>query len=285
VTWFNEELYTRVVDHGYRQSFRVLREIARLKTEFQEMAIFDTPYFGRVLALDGVIQATERDEFVYHEMMAHVPLFAHGAARNVLIIGGGDGGVLREVLRHPVERATMVEIDGGVVDFCREHMPGLNAGAFDDPRTELLIADGIRYVAESERRFDVILIDSTDPVGPGEALFTDAFYADCKRRLTPGGVLVTQGGVPFFQPDEIRDIRRRLQPLFRDSGCYLIAVPTYVGGLMALGWATDDVSLREVPDSTLAERCRAAGFATRYYAPGVHRAAFRLPPFVGTLLD
>ncbi len=282
MSWFEEALYVRTC--GYRQGFLVEREVARLKTEFQEMAIFESPFFGRVLALDGIVQTTERDEFVYHEMMAHVPLLAHGGARDVLIIGGGDGGVLREVLRHPVERATLVEIDGGVVDFCRRHMPGLSAGAFDDPRTELLIVDGIRYVAETTRRFDLIIIDSTDPVGPGEGLFTDAFYADCKTHLNPGGLIVTQSGVPFFQPDELRTTVRRLRPLFADVACYLIAVPTYVGGLMALGWGSDDPALRGVGEEVLAERQRAAGIATRYYAPAVHRAAFRLPPFVAELL-
>lgn len=284
MTWFEEDLYTRVVDYGYRQAFRVTREVARLRTEFQEMAIFETPFFGRVLALDGVVQTTERDEFVYHEMIAHVPLFAHGRARRVLIIGGGDGGVLREVLRHPVEKATMVEIDGGVVDFCRRHMPSLSGGAFDDPRSELIIADGVRFMKEQDRVFDVIIVDSTDPVGAGEALFGAAFYADCRRRLAPGGVLVTQNGVPFLQPAEVAATHRLLKPLFADTGFFLASVPTYIGGPMAFGWATDDTNLRFLSGDILEDRWGHAGFSTRWYTPGVHAAAFQLPPFVSDLM-
>jgi len=284
VTWFTEALYADPSHGGYAQTFHVSRELVRRKTDFQELVIFDNPYHGRVLALDGIIQTTERDEFVYHEMLAHVPLFAHGSPKRVLIVGGGDGGILREVLRHPVENATLVEIDGAVVDLCREHLPGLSAGAFDDPRTRLIIGDGIRFVAETAETFDLIIVDSTDPVGPGEGLFTEAFYGDCKKRLTPGGVVVTQNGVPHFQPEELARSGRRLRPHFADVSCYLAVVPTYVGGFMAMGWATDDVGLRKLTEAELAPRFARAGFSTRYYSPAVHAAAFALPPFIGKLM-
>ncbi|MDX9862389.1 MAG: polyamine aminopropyltransferase [Rhodospirillales bacterium] len=284
MTWFTEALYADPSHGGYAQTFHVSRELVRRKTDFQELVIFDNPYHGRVLALDGIIQTTERDEFVYHEMLAHVPLFAHGSPKRVLIVGGGDGGILREVLRHPVENATLVEIDGAVVDLCREHLPGLSAGAFDDPRTRLIIGDGIRFVAETTETFDLIIVDSTDPVGPGEGLFTEAFYGDCKKRLTPGGVVVTQNGVPHFQPEELARSGRRLRPHFADVSCYLAVVPTYVGGFMAMGWATDDVGLRKLTEAELAPRFARAGFSTRYYSPAVHAAAFALPPFIGKLM-
>lgn len=284
MTWFDETLHDVVQKKGFAQRFRVTRVVCRHKTDFQELVVFETPTFGRVLALDGVIQTTEADEFAYHEMLVHVPMFAHGRMRRVLIIGGGDGGTLREVLRHDVEEAVMVEIDRTVVDICREHMPSLSAGAFDDPRAELVIADGIAYVAGEGELFDAILVDSTDPVGPGEALFTAEFYGKCKKRLTPGGVLVTQNGVAFMQPQEITTTYRRLAPQFADAGFYVTAVPTYVGGLMALAWATDDASLRAVSEATLAERFAAAGVQTRYYTPAVHKAAFSLPAYVGRLL-
>ena len=285
MNWFNEELHDRILGNGYTQRFQVSRVIHREKTDFQELAIFDNPAFGRVLALDAIIQTTERDEFIYHEMLVHVPLLAHGRAKRVLIIGGGDGGVLREVLRHEVDHVTMVEIDGRVIDLCREHLPGLSAGAFDDPRARVLVDDGIRFVAETAETFDAIIVDSSDPVGPNEVLFTNAFYADCRRRLTPGGVLITQSGVPFLQRGEVIDGYKRLQPHFADVGFYVIAVPTYVRRFMSLSWASDDTDLRHQSESVLAERYAAAGLETRYYSPAVHKGAFALPPYISRLMD
>ncbi|MCB2099444.1 MAG: polyamine aminopropyltransferase [Rhodobacterales bacterium] len=282
--WFEETLHETVTGLGYAQRFRMTHVVHQLVTEHQSLVIFDTPKFGRVLALDGAIQTTEGDEFIYHEMLTHVPILAHGRVRRVLIIGGGDGGTLREVLRHKaVETATMVEIDPTVIDLCKEYMPSLSAGAFDDPRTELLIADGLKFVAETDQRYDVIIVDSTDPIGPGEVLFTEAFYADCKRCLTPGGILVTQNGVPMFQPQEATNSYRRLKPLFGDVSFFVTVVPTYVGGMMALGWATDDAALRRQPESVIAERFAAAGLDTRYYTPGVHVGCFSLPAYIGKL--
>ncbi len=283
--WFDESLHEDWTQKGYTQRFQVTRVIHESASDFQSLVVFETPTFGRVLALDGVIQTTEADEFIYHEMMAHVPVLAHGNAKTVLIVGGGDGGVLREILRHPgVEAATMVEIDRTVVDLCREHMPSLSDGAFDDPRAELIITDGIRYVAETERRFDAIIVDSTDPIGPGEVLFTSEFYGSCKRRLTPGGVLVTQNGVPFFQGREVTDTFRRMRPHFEDPSFYVTVVPTYVGGMMTLGWGSDAAELRRVPESVLAERFAASGIETRYYTPAVHVGAFALPPYISDLM-
>jgi spermidine synthase len=285
VNWFEEDLHSRILGHGYAQRFRVSRVVHRENTDFQELEIFENQAFGRVLALDAIIQTTERDEFIYHEMLVHVPLLAHGRTRRVLIIGGGDGGVLREVLRHPVDHATMVEIDGRVIDLCREHLPGLSAGAFDDPRARVLVDDGIRFMADTAESFDAIIVDSSDPVGPNEVLFTDAFYADCRRRLTPGGVLITQSGVPFLQRGEVIDGYKRLKPHFADVGFYVIAVPSYVGGFMTLSWASDDADLRHQPESVLSERYTASGLATRYYSPAVHKAAFALPPYISKLMD
>ena len=283
--WFDEVLHDDLLNQGYSQRFEVSRIVCERKSEFQHLMIFETPVFGRVLVIDGVVQTTEGDEFCYHEMLAHVPMFAHGRAANVLIVGGGDGGVLREVLRHGVEKATLVDIDRSVIDVCREHMPSLSAGAFDDPRSELVIGDGVRFVAESDRVFDVVIVDSTDPTGPGEVLFSQQFYADCKKRLSPGGVLVTQNGVPLLQAQEVRDTYRRLKPLFADAGFYLTVVPTYVGGAMTLGWATDDRGLRNLGEDVIAGRFATAGFATRYYTPAVHVGAFALPPFITALMN
>ncbi|MEO1491239.1 MAG: polyamine aminopropyltransferase [Pseudomonadota bacterium] len=253
-------------------------------TDHQRLRVFENSSFGRVLTLDGVVQTTEGDEFIYHEMMAHVPIFAHGAAAEVLIIGGGDGGMAREVLRHQsVKRLTQVEIDAGVVAFSREHLPALSAGAFDDPRLDLVISDGAAFVRETERRFDVIIIDSTDPIGPGEVLFTDTFYGHARRCLAPDGILVTQNGVPFLQADELRGTMTAFRALFRDAACYTATIPTYAGGPMAFGWGTDGPA-RSVDVETLTDRFQTAGIDTRYYDPQVHKAAFVLPRYIAKLI-
>jgi spermidine synthase len=273
---FVETLYD-----AYGQQFSIDRVYFELQTEHQYLLIFHNARFGRVMALDGIVQTTELDEFIYHEMLTHVPVFAHGHARRVLIIGGGDGGMLREVLRHKdVEHVTMVEIDGAIVDLCREHLPNHHQGAFDDPRAHIVIQDGIEFVKKSTETFDVIITDSTDPIGPGEVLFKENYYTACRRRLTPGGLLVTQNGVPFTQLDELTTTARNLSKVFKDWSFYSAAVPTYVGGIMTFAWATDDPELRRVPLKTLQERFNAAGITTRYYNPEIHQAAFALPEYV-----
>ena len=274
--WYKETLYKDI-----SQSFKVERIIHREQTELQDLVIFENKAMGRVLALDGVIQTTEGDEFFYHEMMGHVPLIAHGNARRVLIIGGGDGGLLEEVLKHKaIERVVMVEIDRYVIDLSKKYLPSIPGKAFEDPRTEIVIADGAKYVAETAERFDVIMVDSTDPMGPGEVLFTAAFYADCKRCMQPGGIMVTQNGVPFFQPDELSTTWQRLKPLFPDVSFYVVPVPSYYGGFMTLGWASLDPKHRRTAAAEIERRIGAVAIETRYYNPGVHQACFQLPNYV-----
>jgi spermidine synthase len=277
--WINETLYA---DWGQR--FRVKRELARVQSAFQDIAIFDTASHGRVMVLDGVIQITERDEFVYQEMLAHVPLLAHGATANVLIIGAGDGGVLRRVLRHRVvQRAVMVEIDGEVIRLAKQHMPNIAGSAWHDARAEVIVGDGIDYVRRAPAAsFDVIIVDSTDPIGVGEVLFTDEFYANCARVLTARGVVVNQCGVPFMQADELRETSARRAKFFPHVTAYVAAVPTYVGGFMTLGWAAKDAALTEASAGQIRDRAQAAGIlgTTRYWTPEIHVGAFHLPPYI-----
>lgn len=276
--WVRETLYEK---EGFTCAFRADEVLHEENTDEQHLVIFENELFGRMMALDGVTQVTERDEFIYHEMMTHVPILAHGRARRVLIIGGGDGGILREVLRHKdVEKATMVEIDPAVTDFCRKHLPRISAGAFDDPRLELVFADGAKFVENKGESYDVIIVDSTDPIGPGEVLFREEFYRAAKTRLTPGGVIVTQNGVPFMQGTELKSTMEKFRRLFNVATCYLATIPTYVGGPMAMGWGTDDETLAAVTSGELERRFAAAGIATRYYTPDVHKAAFALPRYV-----
>ena len=268
----------------YAQALLESRVLYDSETEHQRLRVIENPRFGRVLTLDGVVQTTEGDEFIYHEMMAHVPILAHGAARRVLIIGGGDGGMAREVLRHStIEHVTMVEIDAGVVEFSKHYLPSLSDGAFDDRRLNLVIADGAAYVREAADTFDVIIVDSTDPIGPGEVLFTDSFYGHAKRCLAEGGILVTQNGVPFLQGEELTNTMRAFKALFADATCYLATVPTYAGGPMAFGWGTDG-GARDVPLETLQGRFAASGIDTRYYTPEAHLGAFGLPGYVAKLI-
>jgi spermidine synthase len=277
--WIAETLFDEL---GFRMTYQVERVLYEMRTDHQHLVLFENKHFGKMLMLDGATQVTTRDEFVYHEMMTHVPIFAHGQAKEVLIIGGGDCGIAEEVLKHTsVARLTQVEIDPSVVEFSKEHFPEFAGPVFADTRFQSVIADGMVYVAETARRFDVIIVDSTDPQGPGAVLFTREFYAACKKCMAKGGVMVTQNGVPFFQPDELISSVGHFRKLYADGSCYVAAIPTYVGGHMAMGWAADDAALRQVPVETIAERYKAAGsFSTKYWTPEVHKAAFALPRFI-----
>jgi spermidine synthase len=277
--WIAETLFD---DLGFRMTFKVDKVLYEMQTEHQHLVLFEQPFFGKMLMLDGATQITKKDEFIYQEMMSHVPLFAHGNAREVLIIGGGDCGIAEEVLKHrSVNRLTQVEIDPAVIEFSKEHFPEFTRPVFADKRFESVIDDGMKYVARSGRRFDAIIVDSTDPQGPGKVLFSQKFYGACKRCLNKGGVLVTQNGVPILQPGELVSSVAKFRKLFADGACYVAAVPTYIGGHMAMGWATDNAKLRRLPVRTIAARYRkAGGFATKYWTPEVHAAAFALPRFI-----
>jgi spermidine synthase len=281
--WIPETLFD---DLGFRMTYEVERVLYEMQTEHQHLVLFEHKFFGKMLMLDGATQITKKDEFIYQEMMSHVPIFAHGNAKDVLIIGGGDCGIAEEVLKHKsVQRLIQVEIDPSVVEFAKEHFPEFTKPVFADKRFESVIDDGMKYVARTDRRFDVIIVDSTDPQGPGKVLFSNRFYAACKRCLTKGGVMVTQNGVPFFQPAELKSGVAKFRKLFADGSCYVAAIPTYIGGHMTMGWATDNPRLRETPVKTIAERYRKAGrFRTQYWAPEVHKAAFALPRFIADLV-
>ena len=280
MSWFTEQLHA-----NYQLRLLVTQTLFQEKTAHQDLVIFENPVMGRILALDGVIQTTEGDEFIYHEMLAHVPILAHGRAKRVLVVGGGDGGMLRRVLQHRgVEQATLVEIDPGVIDLCRKFLPSIGENVFDAPRARVVIADGAKYMAETEDKYDVVIVDSTDPIGPGEVLFSAAFYGDCKRRLNAGGILVTQSGVPFLQKTELTNSYQRLKQHFADASFYLAPVPTYAGGFMAFGWASDDPEARRQPQAVIADRFAKSGLSTRYYNADVHVAAFALPNYVRVLM-
>lgn len=272
MNWFQEAL-----DH-HAQVFTVDAVVHRSRTKFQDVLVFENRLFGRVLVLDGVVQLTERDNHIYHEMIAHVPLMAHGWAQRVLIIGGGDGGTLNEVLKHPVEQVVLVELDGEIVELSKRFFPGVSRGAFDDPRTSVVVGDGVAYVATTSERFDVVIIDSTDPTGPGEELFSTAFYRDCRNLLRPGGVIALQSGASLGQPGQIAAVCARLASSFGTVRPFVAPVPTYVGGMLALVMAAPTQGALRPSAKALRQRYRLLRPETRYYTPDVHQAAFTLLP-------
>ena len=255
-----------------------------VSSDFQHICVYQTESHGKVLTLDGAVQLTERDEFAYQEMIVHVPLFTHGNAARVLIIGGGDGAALYQVLRHrTIQHVTLVEIDAEVVRLSRKHFPALAGAAWDDYRVKLMIADAIDYVrAYGGVPFDVIIVDSTDPAGVGQVLFTEAFYRSCVAILSHTGLIVNQNGVPFMQHDEFVDGNARRRSAFAFATNYVVAVPTYVGGFMALGIASN----HDFHPQLDAVRIRASAQAMtlgpmHYWTPDIHVAAFALPPYMG----
>lgn len=273
--------YRETLHDHYGQFFKIDKMLHEVRTEHQHLVIFENAKMGRVMALDGAIQTTEADEFIYHEMLTHVPILAHGAVRNVLIIGGGDGGMLREVCRHAgVERITMVEIDQSVVEMCKEYLPNHSNGAYEDPRVNLVIDDGMRFIANCTDKFDVIISDCPDPTGPAEVLFSEGFYQACHRCLTDDGVFVAQNGTPFLQIDEVKTTAKNIQDLFADWHFYHAAVPTYIGGSMTFAWAAKNLQTRQTSLDTLRQRFASSGISTRYYNPYIHQAAFALPQYV-----
>ncbi len=278
-TWYQETLYPH-----WGQTFAIDKMIHQEKSEFWDLAIFENSFYGRVLAIDGNIQTTEKDEPMYHEMMVHVPLLAHGNAASVLVIGGGDGGIIREVLRHnTVQKVTMVEIDRSVIDLSKKYLPSLSNGAFDDPRLNLVIQDAAKFVKETGEKFDVIISDAPDPEGAAVVLFSGDFYADCHKLLNPNGIFVNQNGVPLLQTDELKTSLQNRSPHFKHVSFYVTPVPTYVGGYMTLGWASDKAY--RVSAKTLTERMKNVKGKMKYYTPAVHKASFALPQYILDMME
>lgn len=274
--------YAEQVVPGFTYSFEGAL-VASERSRFQQIDIYENEAFGRVLLLDGLTQTTERDEFIYHEMLVHVPLIAHQNPQSVLVIGGGDGGTLRRVLEHPsVRRGLMIEIDDRVTALCREHMASIGAEVWDDPRADVRFDDGIAYVTgDDPETFDVILVDSSDPVGPGEGLFTETFYAAAKERLNPGGILVCQSGSPLFQQDELHRTAARIRAVFGAATPYIGVVPTYPGSL----WTFTVAGAHEPLDPSVAQqRAKDRGIEARYWTPAIQAGAFALPGLIGDVI-
>ncbi|MBC7220132.1 polyamine aminopropyltransferase [Candidatus Bipolaricaulota bacterium] len=268
---------------GIRLCLKVKERLYEGRTAHQRIEIAATERMGRVLTLDGRFMVSERDEAFYHEMLVHPVLLSHAAPRRILVVGGGDGGALRQVLAHPsVEEAILVEIDPEVIEVARRHLGAVHRGAFDDPRVRVVAAPAEEFVPAHRAAFDALIVDSPDPVGPGAALFTPRFLAACREALQEGGVAAFQAGSPFYDPEELATLVAVLRPLFPYCAPYLGFVPLYPSGLWAYVLAGDR-SL-DLDDVVLEGRFRARGIVTRYYSPRLHHAAFALPRFVEELV-
>jgi spermidine synthase len=277
--WFTEK-HTKDVD----LSIRTDRQLVSVQSEFQRIDVFESPEFGRFLAMDGYMMLTEKDEFIYHEMITHVPMAVHPSPRNILVVGGGDGGVVRELTRYPsVESIDLVEIDPMVVKISREYLP-FTACRLSDPRVTIHHEDGVKFVRRQENAFDLVIVDSTDPFGPGEGLFTREFYGSCYKTLRDDGIMVNQHESPFY-PDDAAAMQRahkRIAESFPISRVYQAHIPTYPSGHWLFGFA----SKKYHPTRDLRKKdWNALGIETKYYNTNLHVGCFWLPTYVERMLQ
>ncbi len=265
----------------------IRRQLFYEKTPFQTVEVFETDTWGNLMTIDGMVMLSEKDEFVYHEMMAHLPLCTHPSPETVLIIGGGDGGTAREVLKHPgIKRVDMVEIDEAVVRASKLHMP--EVGDFDNPKLNVIYENGLEFVKTPENEYDVIIIDGSDPVGPAVDLFKKEFYEHCHRCLTKNGVLVSQTESPFVESyhDSIRSVQNAIGGLFPVSRLYLTYIPLYPTGMWSMSIASKNRDpLAEEVLSGIENRIQPFGNSLKYYNADVHAGVFALPGFVRKILD
>lgn len=272
--WFTEK---QTNDFGI--TAKVKRTLHTERTDLQSLAMIETEEWGNMLVLDDMVMTTQKDEFVYHEMIAHVPLFTHPNPKHVLVVGGGDGGVIREILRHPsVEKAVLVEIDGKVIEYSKKYLPEI-AGKLNDSRVEVKITDGFAHIAESEAAYDIILVDSTEPVGPAVSLFTKGFYAGIAKALKEDGIFVAQSDNPWFKADLIQQVYKDVKEIFPITKLYTANIPTYPSGL----WTFTMGSKTHDPLSVQADRFHKID--TKYYTEEIHQACFVLPKFVKDLTE
>lgn len=277
--WFSENHTPNV-----KISIRVDRQLYSGKSEFQRIDVFDSPEFGRFLTLDGYMMLTEKDEFIYHEMITHVPMAVHPLVKKVLVIGAGDGGVIRELTRYPeIEHIDMVEIDPLVVEVCRKYLPK-TACRLDDPRLSIHYEDGLKYVRFKENEYDLIIVDSTDPFGPGEGLFTREFYGNCYKALKEDGIMVNQHESPFYAEDAeaCKRAHKRIVESFPISRVYQAHIPTYPSGHWLFGFASKKYHPLKNLDET---RWNLRELDCRYYTTTLHKGAFYLPAYVEEMLE
>lgn len=275
--------YSEYHTENVRLSIRVDRQVYSGQSQFQRIDVFDSPDFGRFLVLDGYMMLTQRDEFIYHEMITHIPMAVHPNVENVLIVGGGDGGAVRELLKYDtIRHIDLVEIDKQVVDVCKEYLP-FTACSLDDPRVSVHFADGLRFVRSIVEKYDLIIVDSTDPFGPGEGLFTKEFYGNCFKALREDGIMVNQHESPFYTNDAqaVQRAHKRIVQSFDTSMVYQAHIPTYPSGHWLFGFSTK--KYHPLKDFK-ATQWKALNISTKYYNTQLHQGSFALPNYVEDLL-
>lgn len=276
--WYSEQHTENV-----RFSLRIDKQLESVQSDFQKIDVFESTEFGKVLTLDGYLMVTEKDEFIYHDMITHVPMAVNPDIRNVLVIGAGDGGTVRELTRYStIEKIDMVEIDSLVVEVCKKYLPQ-TACRLDDPRVHVYYEDGLKYVRRMNNEYDLVIVDSTDPFGPGEGLFTKEFYGNCFNALTEDGILVNQHESTFYRSyaEAVKRAHRRIKELFPVVGVYQAHIPTYPSGHWLFGFA----SKKYDPVKDLQEdRWNQLGLITKYYNTDLHKGSFALPNYVKDLL-
>ena len=274
---FTEELYKK-----YNQNITIEKIITSQKSKFQNILIFDSKYFGRILTLDKVIQITEFDHFYYSEMLSHIPIITHGKVKRVLIIGGGDGAIAHEVLKHnSIKEVFICEIDQDVINLSIKYLKKINFGSLKNPKVKIIIEDASQFIKKNNFKnyFDLIIADRPDPIGPGKNLFKIKFYKDIKNALSNSGIAVFQNGVPFFQKMELKDTMKHLKSTFNYSGVYLTVVPTYIGGYMALTWSSNAIDISKKVN--LDKHSKVINkLNTQYYTKEIHYTSFILPKWI-----
>tara|TARA_B000000477_G_scaffold70722_1_gene59355 strand:- start:537 stop:1379 length:843 start_codon:yes stop_codon:yes gene_type:complete len=274
---FTEELYKK-----YNQNITIEKIITSQKSKFQNILIFDSKYFGRILTLDKVIQITEFDHFYYSEMLSHIPIITHGKVKRVLIIGGGDGAIAHEVLKHnSIKEVFICEIDQDVINLSIKYLKKINFGSLKNPKVKIIIEDASQFIKRNNFKnyFDLIIADRPDPIGPGKNLFKIKFYKDIKNALSNSGIAVFQNGVPFFQKKELKDTMKHLKSTFNYSGVYLTVVPTYIGGYMALTWSSNAIDI--LKKVNLDKHSKVINkLNTQYYTKEIHYTSFILPKWI-----
>jgi len=277
-----EQFYKEITPAGFGIAIKIKEVLFSQQSQFQKVEILDSDStLGKILTLDDLMMTTEGDEYFYHEMISHIPMNSHKNPKSVLVIGGGDGGTVREVLKHDtVEKVVLCEIDGMVIDVCKKYLPTI-AGKLDDPRVEILVEDAIEYIKNKENEFDIVLIDSTDPMGPGEGLFTEEFYTNVKKSLKKGGIVAAQSESPVVNKEEIKKMYSLLKKVFPITSTYTSPVPTYPGGYWAWAFCSEEVEPLSYIDE---RRCEAVTKTCKIYNKEYHKARFALPNFLKKLL-
>ena len=277
-----EKYYKEITPAGFGVAIEAGKVLFSGQSEFQKVEVFETnSALGRVLTLDDLMMTTEGDEFYYHEMIAHIPMMNHKCPKSVLVIGGGDGGTVREVLKHnTVEKVVLCEIDGMVIDACRQFLPGI-AGKLDDERVEIRVEDAIEFIKDKNNEYDIVLIDSTDPMGPGEGLFTEEFYTNVKNSLKEGGIISAQSESPVVNKEEIKKMYSLLKKVFPIVLTYTSNIPTYPGGYWAWAYCSNSVEPLSYIDEA---RCAEVTKTCKIYNKDYHLARFALPNYLKELL-